>query len=57
MPRLQAYKFELGPNGKQQRLMRRFAGSRGFGHNKALAMRRERSESFRYPNPKLPALQ
>ena len=45
MPRLQAYKFELGPNGKQQRLMRRFAGSRGFGRNKALAMRRERPKA------------
>ncbi|MFK8773679.1 helix-turn-helix domain-containing protein, partial [Aeromonas caviae] len=27
MQRLQAFKFELMPDGQQQRLMRRFAGS------------------------------
>ena len=42
MRRLQAYKVELGPNGKQQRLMRRFAGSCWCVHNKALAMQKER---------------
>jgi putative transposase len=38
MQRLQAYKYELQPNGEQQRLMRRFAGSCRFVFNKALAM-------------------
>ncbi len=38
MKRLQAYKYELQPNGEQQRLMRRFAGSCRFVFNKALAM-------------------
>lgn len=38
MQRLQAFKFELMPNGEQQRAMRRFAGSCRFVFNKALAM-------------------
>jgi putative transposase len=38
MKRLQAYKYELQPNGQQQRLMRRFAGSCRFVFNKGLAM-------------------
>jgi putative transposase len=38
MKRLQAYKYELQPNGEQQRPMRRFAGSCRFVFNKALAM-------------------
>lgn len=38
MKRLQAYKFELRPNGEQQRDMRRFAGSCRFVFNKALAL-------------------
>lgn len=38
MQRLQAFKFELMPNGEQQRGMRRFAGSCRFVFNKALAM-------------------
>ncbi len=42
MQRLQAYKFELKPNGEQQRLMRRFAGSCRFVYNKALDLRQER---------------
>lgn len=42
MQRLQAYRFELQPNGEQQRLMRRFAGSCRFVFNKALAMQQER---------------
>ena len=42
MQRLQAYKFELRPNGEQQRLMRRFAGSCRFVYNKALALQQER---------------
>ena len=36
MQRLQAFKFELMPNGEQQRNMRRFAGARRFVYNKAL---------------------
>ena len=40
MKRLQAYKYELKPNGEQQRLMRRFAGSCRFVFNKALALQK-----------------
>ncbi|GAC30618.1 RNA-guided endonuclease InsQ/TnpB family protein [Brumicola pallidula] len=40
MKRLQAYKFELMPNGEQQRDMRRFSGSCRFVYNKALAMQK-----------------
>jgi len=42
MQRLQAYKFELKPNGEQQCNMRRFAGSCRFVFNKALALQKER---------------
>lgn len=42
MKRLQAFKFELRPNGEQQRQMRRFAGSSRFVFNKALALQKER---------------
>ena len=45
MKRLQAYKYELQPNGEQQRLMRRFAGSCRFVYNKALALQQERHEA------------
>ena len=45
MQRLQAYRFELKPNGEQQRLMRRFAGSCRFVFNKALAMQQERHKA------------
>jgi putative transposase len=38
--RLQAFKFELAPNGEQQRAMRRFAGSCRFVYNKALAVQK-----------------
>ena len=38
MKRQQAYKYELQPNGDQQRRMRRFAGSCRFVFNKALAL-------------------
>ncbi|QPT39387.1 transposase, IS605 OrfB family [Oligella ureolytica] len=38
MKRLQAFKYELMPNGEQQRAMRRFAGSCRFIFNKALAL-------------------
>lgn len=37
MQRLQAFKFELMPNGLQERCMRRFAGSCRYVFNKALA--------------------
>ena len=40
MKRLQAYKYELQPNGEQQRNMRRFAGSCRFVFNQALAMQK-----------------
>src|SRR3990170_7429249 len=41
MKRLQAFRFELMPNGEQQRNMRRFAGSCRFVYNKALALQKE----------------
>lgn len=44
MERLQAFKFELQPNGEQQRNMRRFAGSCRFVFNKALALQQARYE-------------
>ncbi len=37
MKRLQAYKFELMPNGAQVRAMRQYAGACRFVYNKALA--------------------
>jgi putative transposase len=40
MQQRRAYKFELRPNGEQQRNMRRFAGSCRFVFNKALAMQK-----------------
>ena len=45
MKRLQAFKFELQPNGEQARSMRRFAGSCRFVFNKALAMQKTLYES------------
>ena len=41
MRRLQAFKYELMPDGEQQRNMRRFAGSCRFVFNKALAWQSE----------------
>ena len=41
MLRLQAYKFQLMPDGEQARDMRRFAGSCRFVYNRALAMQQE----------------
>jgi len=38
MQRLQAFKYELKPNGEQQRNLRRYAGSCRFVYNKALAL-------------------
>ncbi len=45
MQRLQAFKFELMPDGEQPRDMRRFAGSCRFVYNKALAMQKENHEA------------
>jgi len=44
MQRLQAFKFELMPNGLQERQIRRFAGTCRFAFNKALALQKERHE-------------
>ncbi|RJG02759.1 RNA-guided endonuclease InsQ/TnpB family protein [Noviherbaspirillum sedimenti] len=44
MQRLQAYKYELMPDGEQKRDMRRFAGSCRFVYNKALAQQKENHE-------------
>ena len=38
MQRLQAFKYELKPDGEQQRNLRRYAGSCRFVYNKALAL-------------------
>ena len=40
MQRQQAFKFELMPDGQQQRCMRRFAGACRFVFNQALALTR-----------------
>ena len=45
MQRLQAFKFELMPDGEQQRAMRLFSGSCRFVYNKALAMQKENHEA------------
>ncbi|PKN04967.1 MAG: cytosine methyltransferase, partial [Deltaproteobacteria bacterium HGW-Deltaproteobacteria-9] len=44
MKRLQAFKFELQPNGQQERDMRRYAGSCRYVFNKALALQKARYE-------------
>ena len=44
MQRLQAFKYELIPDGQQARQMRRFAGSCRFVFDKALALQKERYE-------------
>ncbi len=44
MQRLQAFKYELIPDGQQTRQMRRFAGSCRFVFNKALALQKARDE-------------
>lgn len=56
MKRLQAYKFELMPNGEQIRAMCRFAGSCRFVYNKALAWQNEQYQadnSFKFSYTKL----
>jgi putative transposase len=45
MKRLQAFKFELKPNGAQMRHMRRFAGCCRFVFNKALALQQSQYQS------------
>jgi putative transposase len=45
MQRLQAYRYELMPNGEQERAMRRFAGACRFVFNKALALQKESHEA------------
>ncbi len=45
MQRLQAYQYELMPDGEQARDMRRFAGACRFVYNKALAMQKENHEA------------
>jgi putative transposase len=44
MQRIQSFKYELMPNGEQQRQMRRFAGSCRHVFNHALAIQKERFE-------------
>lgn len=56
MKRLQAYKFELMPNGEQLRAMRRYAGACRFVYNKALAWQNEQyiaDNSFKFSYTKL----
>jgi putative transposase len=43
--RLQSFKYELSPDGGQQREMRRFVGACRFVFNKALALQKSRFES------------
>jgi putative transposase len=45
MKRVQAFKFELRPNGAQQRQMRSFAGSCRFVYNKGLALQKARFDA------------
>jgi hypothetical protein len=45
MQRLQAFKYELRPNGAQRLHMGRFAGSRRFVYNKALALQKTHYEA------------
>jgi putative transposase len=44
MKRLQAFKFELQPNGEQERQLRRFAGACRFVFNQALDLQKTRYE-------------
>lgn len=55
MKRLQAYKFELRPNGEQVRLMRQYAGACRFVYNCALELQKSRY-SDRGKNLSYPAL-
>ena len=49
MKRLQAFKYELRPDGEQAHRMRRFAGACRFVFNKALALQKERCEGGETP--------
>ena len=56
MKLLQAYKFELMPNGEQMRAMLRYAGACRFVYNKALAWQNEQYQadnSFKFSYTKL----
>ena len=56
MKLLQAYKFELMPNGEQIRAMRRYAGACRFVYNKALAWQNEQytaDNSFKFSYTKI----
>lgn len=56
MKRLQAYKFELMPNGEQSRLMRQYAGCCRVVYNKALAWQNEQYQAdntFRFGYTKI----
>src|SRR5947208_3442274 len=44
MKRMQAFKYELQPDGEQERAMRKFSGSCRFIFNKALALQKESYE-------------
>jgi putative transposase len=45
MLRMQAFKFELLPDGEQQRDMRNFSGACRFVYNKALTIQKENYEA------------
>ncbi|QUV99749.1 transposase [Chloracidobacterium sp. MS 40/45] len=45
MQRLQAYRYELRPDGRQERQMRCFAGACRFVYNQALALQKQRFEA------------
>ncbi len=45
MQRMQAFKYELQPDGEQERDMRKFSGSCRFVFNKALALQKENHEA------------
>ena len=58
MKRLQAYKFELMPNGEQSRAMRQYAGCCRVVYNKALAWQNEQYQAdntFKFSYSKLTA--
>ena len=45
---MQAFKYELQPDGEQERDMRKFSGSCRFVFNKALALQKESHEAGSY---------
>ena len=49
MKRLQSYKFETRPKGSQSQRLGRFAGSRRFVFNRALALQKERHQQGQKP--------